>query len=446
MYKLRTRFALSLSIILVIATLLPMLIFYLLGISGLVEITYVTESQDIEYTSNIPDLPISTPLGMLETSTPPLISERLGMDGFLSLPPIDPVTGKRNPVIAFDPKIDRWIAKIPSDLQRVVFTSPLFKFRVDLPAWFVLSSLPIITLLIGIFMSFWLSRGVTQPISQLAQAVNAVDHRDLGFRVATKGSQELQDLARSFNHMAEDLERTELTRHNLMADIAHELRTPLSVLEGNLRAMLDGIHEKNEEEIALLYEQTHHLKRLVDDLRELSLAEADQLSLNLQEVDLVQLVKDTTTHFDALAQENNIQLDLELNESIINPCLDEHRMRQVLHNLLSNAIRYTPKGGKVTVSSRLLPDKSAFEISIADNGIGILPEDLPYIFDRFNHPKGIFNRNQEGTGLGLAIVKALVEAQGGSVSVQSGGENKGSTFTLHFPVLLDSIDVATHIP
>jgi signal transduction histidine kinase len=432
MYKLRTRFTLSLSILLLIATLLPMLIFYILGLSGLVEITYVTESSDIENARNLSDLPASAPSAMPEPSTPPLILERLGKDGFLSLPPTDPLTGERNPFIAFDSKNDRWIAEIPSDLQRVVFTSPLFTFRVDLPAWFVLSSLPIISLLIGIIMSIWLSRSVTQPVSQLAQAAQAVGQRNLDYRVTTQGSQELQDLARSFNRMAEELENAELTRHNLMADIAHELRTPLSVLEGNLRAMLDGVHENNEEEIALLYEQTNHLKRLVEDLRQLSLAEADHLSLNLEQVDLGPLVMDTVAHFEINTQEHCIQLSAQVQEPLVHPCLDKDRMRQVLHNLLSNAIRHTPTGGFVTVSARTLSDKKTIKICVTDTGAGISPEELPHIFDRFNRTRGNLDIDHSGTGLGLAIVKAFVEAQGGRITAESDGKNKGSTFIIQF--------------
>jgi signal transduction histidine kinase len=198
--------------------------------------------------------------------------------------------------------------------------------------------------------------------------------------------------------------------------------------------MLDGVHEKNEEEIALLSEQTQHLKRLVDDLRELSLAEADQLSLNLQQVDLLQLVKDTVVHFEVLAQEHSIQLSTELEEPLVHPRLYDHRMRQVLHNLLSNAIRYTPSGGSVTVLARKLTDNHTLMISVTDTGAGIEPEDLPYIFDRFYRTRGNTDSNLAGTGLGLAIVKALVEAQAGSVSAHSAGKNMGSTFTIQFPL------------
>jgi signal transduction histidine kinase len=431
--KLRTRFGLAVCLVLFIATLLPVLILYLLGSSGLVEVTYVTEPQDARQIDEVFMLSIATPPALPGMDPLPWTIERWREPGTGSVPRVDPVTEERFPILAYDPQNDRWTAEIPADVQRVVFTSPVTKFRVDMPAWLVLGSLPLFSLLIGILLSIWMSRSVTRPISQLAQATQAVGQRDLSYRVSTKGSLELQELSVSFNRMAADLEHAELTRHNLMADIAHELRTPLSVLEGNLRAMLDGVHEVNEAEVALLYEQTHHLKRLVEDLRELSLAEADQLSLNRQEVDLTQLVKDTVAHFEVLAQEHGIQMSTRLDEPLLHPSLDDHRMRQVLHNLLSNAIRYTPEGGRITVSGGKLPDKNILTISVVDTGKGISSEELPHIFNRFYHTENSLHAEHDGTGLGLAIVKALVEAQGGSITAQSAGKNQGSTFSIRFP-------------
>ena len=421
MKKLRTRFGLALSSVLFVATLLPILLLYILGASGLVEATYVTESQDTRQLD--------------ETRLPlPSLNKTQGNEGSLPIPLLPPDIEERFPFLRYDPETGLWSSQIPSDLQQVMFTSPVFNLRVDLPAWFVIGSLPLISFLIGVFLSVVMSRSVTRPVTQLAEAAQAIGRRDLHFRVETKGSQELQDLAQSFNRMAEQLEQAEITRRNLMADVAHELRTPLAVLDGSLRAMLDGVHELNEEEIALLYEQTHHLNRLVDDLRELSLAEANQLSLNCSEVDLALLMKETVAHFDFLAQEHGIQLTMELNDRLIHPCLDENRIRQVLHNLLSNAFRYTSRGGKVTLSAKRLSDEDAVEINVADTGIGISPEELPHIFERFYRTEETTGRDRGGTGLGLAIVKAIVNAHGGGVSAQSDGRGKGSTFTLRFPV------------
>jgi signal transduction histidine kinase len=435
MKKLRTRFGLALSIVLLVATLLPILLLYLLGASGLVEATYVTESQDTrQLDETLLQSLAATPPAMPVLPPLPTLDETQGNDTSRLIPMIAPGIEERFPFLRYDPETGLWTSQIPSNLQRVMFTSPVFKFRVDLPAWFVIGSLPLISLLIGVFLSVVLSRSVTRPVTQLAEAAQAIGQRDLHFRVETKGSQELQDLAQSFNRMAEQLEQTEITRRNLMADVAHELRTPLSVLDGNLRAMLDGVHELNEEEIALLYEQTHHLNRLVDDLRELSLAEANQLSLNCREVDLAHLVKETVAHFDLPATEQGIQLVTELDDPLIHPSLDENRMRQVLHNLLSNAFRYTSRGGKVTLSAKRLSDEDAVDIKVTDTGIGISPEELPHIFERFYRTEETTSRDRGGTGLGLAIVKAIVNAHRGRVSAQSDGRGKGSTITLRFPL------------
>ncbi len=434
MKKLRARFGLALSIVLLVATLLPILLLYVLSSSGLVEATYVTGPRDARQASETPaQLYVVTAPATPDLSPPPWAEALLGNDGVRLFPLVDPETGQRLPVIYFDPVTGPRILQLPSNLQRVVFSSSVFKFRVDLPAWLALGSLPLISLLIGVFLSTVMSRGVTRPVSQLAEAAQAIGRRNLGFRVETKGSQELQELAQSFNRMAEQLEYAELTRRNLMADVAHELRTPLAVLDGNLRAILDGVHALNEEEVALLYEQTRHLNRLVDDLRELSLAEADQLSLNRQEVDLTRLVKETVAHFDLLAQEQDIQLTTDLDDSLIHPSLDENRIRQVLHNLLSNAFRYTPRGGKVVVSAKRSADQKAVEISISDSGAGIPPEELAHIFDRFYRTEETVSRDRGGTGLGLAIVKAIVETQGGQVSAESSGRNQGSTFSIALP-------------
>ena len=434
MNKLRTRFGMALGIVLFVATILPMLILYLLSTSGLVEATYVSETnntgRDIR---TLMDLPISIPP---TTTYPSPLTRAEGIENerWFPLSRVDLETGQRMALVFFDPERDRWISWIPLNRQRVVFASSVFHLRVDMPAWIALGTIPLVGLLLGLILSIVLSRSVTKPVSRLAQAAQAIGRRELSYRVDSEGSQELQELAHSFNRMAEELEQAEIARRNLMADTAHELRTPLAVLEGNLRAMLDGVHALNEEEISLLYEQTQHLNRLVDDLRELSLAEANQLPLNCQEVDLAQLVKEAVAHFDLLAKEQGIRLTPVLEEPLVHPHLDEHRMRQVLHNLLSNAFRHTPREGRVTISAMHSKGERGLEISVADTGAGLSLEELPYIFRRFHRADGVPYTDQSRTGLGLAIVKAIVEAQGGSVSAQSPGKDRGSTFTIRFPV------------
>jgi len=429
MNKLRTHYALALSLVLLAATLLPILILYLLSASGLVEATYVTQGDDTRRNLLPPDL---TAEGYTVPRLPWIV-ENLDPDVRSLFPMVDPETSERFSGLVYDPATGLWTVSIPSDQQRILFTSNTFKFRIDLPAWLALGSLPVVGLLLGILLSILLSRGVTRPVTQLAQAAQAIGQRELGYRVAATGSQELQDLAESFNRMAEQLEQAEANRRNLMADVAHELRTPLAVLNGNLRAMLDGVHELNEAEIALLYEQTHHLNRLVDDLRQLSLAEANQLSLNPQPVDLARLVGETAAHFEPLAREQGISLSTNLDKPLVHTSLDEQRLRQVLHNLLSNAFRFTPRGGSVQISARAVPDEHTVEITVRDSGAGISAEALPHIFDRFYPAGESTSPDRTGSGLGLAIVKAIVAAHGGSISAHSAGKGQGSTFTICLP-------------
>lgn len=433
MKTLRARFNLILGTVLIVATLLPIFILYLLSETGLVEATYVTEARDLrrdELSFYQDSLPIRH-----DDTFPPIIENPTINEWPIRLPVTDPMTGDTRLNLTYDPTTGLWKEELFTDkIERVEFSSPVFHSRVDLPAWIVIGTLPILGLLIGFVLSLVMSRSVTHPISQLAEAAGAIGQRELGYRVETKGSKELIDLALSFNRMAEQLEHAEANRRNLMADVAHELRTPLSVLDGNLRAMLDGVHALNEEEIALLYEQTHHLNRLVDDLRDLSLAEANQLSLNRQAVDLICLVRETSSHFELLAQEQDVKLNLELAEPLIHPSLDENRIRQVLHNLLVNAFHHTPSGGKIVITAKPFAGENAMEIAVADTGAGISPDDLPRIFDRFYQAENSIRSDRDGTGLGLAIAKAIVNVLGGTIHAKSGGKGQGSMFIIRFPV------------
>jgi signal transduction histidine kinase len=397
--------------ILVAATACPILALYLLSASGLIEATYVTESS-----AGLPRISQETEISLDDIT------------------PRDVEPGERIPFLSFSSETGRLITTIPADRQRILFTSPVFKLRVDLPAWLVLGSLPLLGLLFGLILSVSMSRSVTRPIYRLAEAVKAIGHRDLSVRVPSQGSQEIMDLANSFNRMADELEHAEMTRRNLMADVAHELRTPLTVIDGNLRALLDGVHTPSEEEIALLFEQTHHLKRLVADLGELSLAESDQLPLKRRKVDLAYLVNETVAHFDLPAQEAAIALRINLDQPLIHPSLDKDRIRQVLHNLLSNAFKHTPKGGEITVSATHKAADDAIEIAIADTGSGIAKENLPHIFNRFYRDEDSTASGMGGTGLGLAIAKAIVEAHEGTIFAESEGYGRGSAFRISLPL------------
>jgi two-component system OmpR family sensor kinase len=232
------------------------------------------------------------------------------------------------------------------------------------------------------------------------------------------------------------LEQAETLRRNLVADVAHELRTPLSVLQGNLRAILDDVYPLDKSEVARLYDQTRLLGRLVNDLRELAKAEAGQLELNLQPIDLAKLVADTVATFAPVAEAEDVTLSTHIPGDLPPVPADSARIVQVLHNLLANALRHTPAGG--TISLRAGFDAGEYGrvwLAVQDTGEGIPPEHLSHVFDRFYRADPARSRSAGGAGLGLAIVRAIVESHGGQVSVASDGvPGGGSTFTVRLPI------------
>lgn len=288
-----------------------------------------------------------------------------------------------------------------------------------------------IAVLLGVLLSRWMSA----PIVGLSQAAKQIGSGDLGQRVPVQNhSQELDDLALTFNRMAADLEHAETLRQNMLADISHELRTPLTVLSGQLHAALDKVYALDEEALANLYGQTQHLIHLVDDLRLLAQAEARRLPLATGEVQLAELWRELAANFSLVAAEQGIQFRVEPMEMLPPISADPGRLRQIFSNLLANAIRHTPDGGDVVVSSKL--EGEMVVITIRDSGEGITLEQLPQLFDRFYRADSSRTRDTGGSGLGLAIVKALVEMHGGTVSAESDGPSQGSSFTVSLPLQL----------
>jgi signal transduction histidine kinase len=251
-------------------------------------------------------------------------------------------------------------------------------------------------------------------------------------RAAVRGSTELREVAYAFNEMAHDLEQAETLRRNLVADVAHELRTPLSVLRANLQALVDGIYPLERSEIDKLLDQTELLNRLVDELRELSLAEARQLPLQQTAFDLNELMSLIVETFQPTVQKRGLSLDLRLPSEIIRFTGDRGRIQQVLNNLIQNAITHTPPGGKVHLT--LSQDQGHIHLMVQDTGEGIPARHLPHVFDRFYRVDYSRSRETGGTGLGLAIAKAIIELHDGEIQVMSDGLlGSGSTFTISLP-------------
>jgi signal transduction histidine kinase len=293
--------------------------------------------------------------------------------------------------------------------------------------------------LLGLAAGVLVSRWLVAPLRKLEQGAEAISEGRLEVRVPLQGSQEIQSAAKAFNQMAEELSNAETLRRNLLADVTHELRHPLHILQGNLQAILDGVYPLEMEEIASLSDQTHHLTALVNDLHELAQAEAHQLSLHKQETDLATLVNNLVEAFQPVAANKEIRLQADLRVQPITRVVDADRIRQALANLVGNALRYTPQGGEVGVV--LDCRDGVASIRVQDTGIGISPEELPHVFDRFYRADSSRNRDIPGTGLGLAIAQALIQAHGGRIeaasparSVNAGQDApQGSAFTIFLP-------------
>jgi two-component system sensor histidine kinase BaeS len=294
--------------------------------------------------------------------------------------------------------------------------------------------LPIAGIFLGIIILFVFFAGtnlrrISVPLDDLLAASNKVAEGDYSTRVDEKGPPEVLSLTKAFNSMASRLQVNDQQRKSLLADISHELRTPLTIIQGNLEGVLDGLYTADEARLKSILEETMVLSRLIEDLRTLALVESGTLEIKLEPTDLVKLVKETTAGYEFEAGAAGINMDLSSQETELVVEVDPERIRQVLSNLLTNAIRYTPRNGMINVeltTANSGPRKLA-NISVADNGPGISEVDLPHIFDRFYK-----THDSHGMGLGLSIAKYIVEAHQGELKVVSEAGN-GTTITLSIP-------------
>lgn len=255
-------------------------------------------------------------------------------------------------------------------------------------------------------------RRTAGPVGDVMEAARRVAGGDYGVRVDVRGPGDVRRLAAAFNEMAERLETNEDRRRRLMADVAHELRTPMTVIRGHAEGALDGIYEPDRAHLARIVEETDLMARLLDDLQTLSMAEAGVLNLHRERADVGGLLDDVVSAMSPRANSAGVSLVRAVPDGLPQPDVDRVRMGQVLTNLVSNALRYTPPGGTVTL--RAQPAEGGVALSVADTGTGISAEALPHVFDRFAK-----SSDSGGSGLGLAIAKQLVEAHGGTISAAS---------------------------
>ncbi len=278
--------------------------------------------------------------------------------------------------------------------------------------------------LIAFFLGLFLARSLTHPVRDLTAATRALAQGRLERQVPVRSADELGELAQSFNQMSADLARANQSRRQMTADIAHDLRNPLTVLSGYLESLRDGKLQPTPERFDVMQAEVQHLQRLVEDLRTLSLADAGELKLHRQPVAPVELLERVAQAYRHQAQEARIDLCVEGQGTLPEVELDAERMEQVLGNLVSNALRYTPEGGEIRLGANQAEGRLV--LSVRDNGSGISPEILPHIFERSY--RGDASRSGNESGLGLAIAKSIVEAHGGHIEAYS--EGTGSEFII----------------
>jgi signal transduction histidine kinase len=310
--------------------------------------------------------------------------------------------------------------------------TPQLQFeRPRLAILFPFCAVPLGFVLVSFVLGGLAFRRLGTPFADIMSATDAIARGDLSVRLRESIPGELGNLARRFNNMTAELERAEQQRRNLTADIAHELRTPLHIIQGNLEGILDSVYEPTAENLSGILDETRLLARLVDDLQTLSITEAGQLALHPTRFQAADLLSDLVGRFSAEAAAKGISLQVGEFDPDLAVLADYDRLYQVLTNLLANALRHTPSGCQV----HLLVEagRQDLQLTVRDTGEGIPPEDLPFIFDRFWRGDRARTRTEaSGSGLGLAIARGLVLAHGGSIDVTS-QPGEGTSFTIRLP-------------
>lgn len=290
-------------------------------------------------------------------------------------------------------------------------------------------------ILVALGAALVLARTLTRPLHALTEATHRMAGGELEQEVSVKSKDEIGELATAFNRMSREVARANDARRQMTADVAHELRTPLTVIAGYIESMRDGALTPTPERLSVIYAEIEHLQNLVGDLRTLTQADAGELKLNRQPVHPGELLQQTFATFEHQAAQMGVNLEVGASDGLPPIEVDEARMAQVLGNLLNNALRYTPAGGRIELGAAL--DGDRVTLTVQDTGEGISPDDLPFVFDRFYRADKSRAEEIGESGLGLAIAKALVEAHGGAIRAES-PSGKGTTLYVAIPLTLDN--------
>jgi signal transduction histidine kinase len=294
---------------------------------------------------------------------------------------------------------------------------------------YMLSAVGVIAL--ALFLAFLLSRTLTRPIRELTTATRAVSAGDLAQEVPVRSRDELGQLAASFNQMNAKLAQSLNLRRQMTADIAHELRTPISVILGHAEGVHDGVLAPSLETFEIVRDEASRLEQLVEDLRTLSRADADELPIERQPIALATLLEDVRAAHTHRSEQKNISLIIQIAPDLPEIVVDPGRMMQVLSNLMDNALHYTSEGGRISLSAQVVDEK--LEIRVQDSGPGIAEGELDRIFDRFYRSDPSRQRDEGGSGLGLAIARAIVEKHNGRIWAES-KPGEGTTIVIHLPI------------
>ncbi len=284
---------------------------------------------------------------------------------------------------------------------------------------------------VALVMARWLARGMTQPLRDMVGAARRMEIGDYTGRVTSRSRDEVGQLALAFNRMAGELEHLEQTRRDLVANVSHELKTPIAAIRAHLENLLDGVEEPDPETIQVMLAQTERLGRLVEQLLDLSKLESGEVPLQRADVALEPLVRRVVSEIEVARPSKDVRINRQIPADLPPLDADPERVHQVLFNLVDNAVRFVPDGGEVTIAAHR--HNGSVEISVADNGIGIPREHLPRLFERFYRADTARSRDEGGTGIGLAIARSVVEAHGGHIRAES-EPGIGSVFSFDLPV------------